>query len=260
MDIGDAAGQRPAGYPGEPGIADHLREEVRRRELADRLHEIAVGFAIAGDHFAERRNDVEGIGVVDAVEHGRFHRGEFQHEKTPATLEHAERLAQRERDAGHIADAESDRVAVIGAIFKGQRLGIAFDEADLPVEPPRAGPILADAEHGCIDINHVDLRLGAAGLDNAEGDIARPAGNIDMAERPLPGRTEHGDKNVLPEPVQAHAHQVVHQVIARGHLVKDTIHPGLLVRQRNILEPEMRCLDHHKPAQHKAGRVPASFP
>ncbi len=53
------------------------------------------------------------------------------------------RFLQRQRNAGHIPDAERDRIAVIRPVLEAQCLGVAFDEADLVLQPAIARPILA---------------------------------------------------------------------------------------------------------------------
>ena len=59
------------------------------------FHQIAVGFRVAGDGASEPRDDAEGIGVVDAVEHRHVDGGEFQAEEAPAVLQHAVGLGER---------------------------------------------------------------------------------------------------------------------------------------------------------------------
>ncbi len=98
------------------------------------------------------------------------------------------------------------------------------------------------------------MGLRPAGLDNAEGDIARAAGDIEMPEGTAPGRAQHRNQRILPEAVQPGAHDVVHQIVARGDLVEDIVHPGLLLAQWDILEPEMRGFRHcHRLKRCQAG-------
>ena len=46
------------------------------------------------------------------------------------------------------------------------------------------GALAADREHLGIDVAHRDARARAAGLDDAEGDVAGAAGEIEQRERP----------------------------------------------------------------------------
>ena len=93
MDRRDAAREVPVVDPGEAGIGDHRGEAGLVGELADRLDQIAVGVAIAGDHLAKRRDDVEGEEVVEPVETGdvvsrgeRLGRISNAYGGTPATI------------------------------------------------------------------------------------------------------------------------------------------------------------------------------
>ena len=56
--------------PGEAGILDHRGEARLVGEAADRFDQIAIGLAVADDDMADRRDDLEGEQVVEAVEPG----------------------------------------------------------------------------------------------------------------------------------------------------------------------------------------------
>ena len=45
-------------------------------------------------------------------------------------------------------------------------------------------------------------------------------------------RVEPGDHRILPQPVQAARHQIVHQVVAVGDAVEDVVDERLLVARR----------------------------
>ena len=108
------------------------------RKAADRFHQIAIRFGIAGDHAAERGDDVERVEVIEPVETGNIDGGELEAEEFSADLEHAKRLGERRIDARHVADAERDGRGIEGAVGERQRLGIGFDEADPPAYPSPA--------------------------------------------------------------------------------------------------------------------------
>ena len=62
----------------------------------------------------------------------------------------------------------------------------------------------------------------------AEADVAGAAGEIEQhVRRP---RVQGGDENLLPGPMDAQRHQVVHQVIARGDAVEHRAHHAGLLR------------------------------
>ena len=79
-----------------------------------------------------------------------------------------------------------------------------------------------------------------AGVQHAEGHVAGAAGDVEMAEGPRSRRVQAGDERVLPGPVQAAGHQVVHEVVAARHGAEDLVHPALLVAERHDLGAEMR--------------------
>ena len=59
-----------------------------------------------------------------------------------------------------------------------------------------------------------------------------------MADRPL-GRIDGGDQRILPGAVQPARHEIVHQVVAARHAVKNVVDQRLLVLERHAPEAEM---------------------
>ena len=84
----DAAGERTKGDARESGGPHHAGKDLGRWKAADRFDQIAVGFGIAGDEAAERRDDVERIEVVECVEPRHIDGGEFQAQKMAPDGEH----------------------------------------------------------------------------------------------------------------------------------------------------------------------------
>ena len=84
-------------------------------------------------------------------------------------------------------------------------------------------PLDADVEHLRIDVGD---RHRGAGAGEAEGDVAGAAGHVE--DRLALARRHPADERVLPQPVQAARHQVVHQVVARGDAGEDAAHPPRL--------------------------------
>ena len=111
-----------------PAAAIIVGKGLRPRKAADRFDEVAVGVAIARHRAAQRRDDVEGIEVVERIEAGHVDGREFEAEKSPAGPQHAIELAQRDFDPRHVADAEGDGAGVEAAVRKRQRFGIAGGE------------------------------------------------------------------------------------------------------------------------------------
>ena len=91
--------------------------------------------------------------------------------------------------------------------------------------------------HGCLPVRVLLPRK----VKYAKRDVARPARNVDAAERAPRAGLEARDKVVLPEAVDAHGHGVVHEVVRGRDAVEDVAHERLLCVLRHRLEPEMCC-------------------
>ena len=68
-------------------------------------------------------------------------------------------------------------------VGKRQRLGIGLDELDRR-RPALRGALAADREHLGVDVGDGDAGARPAGVDDAEGDVAGAAGQIEQRERP----------------------------------------------------------------------------
>ena len=60
-----------------------------------------------------------------------------------------------------------------------------------------------------------------------------------MAKQRLPRGLDHRDEDILPHPMQAARHQIVHDVVALGHLVEHVVDEALLLVERDIAVAEM---------------------
>ena len=78
------------------------------RKFTDRFDQVLIGVAIAGHRFADTRDHVERIEIVQRVEPRHVDRGKFQAEEAPADPEHAIGLGECAFDARYVADAEGD--------------------------------------------------------------------------------------------------------------------------------------------------------
>ena len=119
---------------------------------------------------------------------------------------------------------------------------MASTKVDPVVEPALPRALGADAQHVGVDVGDGDARLRPAGPRDAEGDVARAAGDVEMGEGARRRGMHLGDQNVLPHPVQAEGHQIVHQVVAVGDLVEDRVHQTLLFVHPNGALAEMRVI------------------
>ena len=142
------------------------------------------------------------------------------------------RFPQRLVDPGHVADTEGDRIGVelargIAQLFRilarpGQAGDAAFHRAFDP-----------NVEHVLIDIGHGHFR---AAFRHAEGDVARAPRHVEhrfavLGLHPL-------DETVLPQPVHAPRHRIVHDVVFAGDIRKDRADAGGLFVRGDILVSE----------------------
>ena len=77
---------------------------------------------------------------------------------------------------------------------------------------PRA--LRATRSMSALTSTRVTVGQRTARLRHPHRDVAGAACDVDMGERPRQRRPDLGDESVLPCPVQAERHQIVHQVIA----------------------------------------------
>ena len=73
-------------------------------------------------------------------------------------------------------------------------------------------------------------------------DVPRASRDIEMAEQRLPRRFDHRDEDILPHPVKAARHDIVHEIVALGHLVEHVVDQTLLLVECHIGIAEMRQL------------------
>ena len=85
----------------------------------------------------------------------------------------------------------------------------------------------------------VTLVCRPARLRHAKGDVAGAAGDIEMLERRGLRRLHLRDEHILPDAMQSARHQVVHDVVALGDLVKNVVDHILLVVERDFGIAEM---------------------
>ncbi len=104
----------------------------------------------------------------------------------------------------------------------------------------RQRAIAADLEHIGIDVADGGMEAQACRLGRAEGDVAGAACDVEQGKgRIVFRRVQRIDHDVLPDPVQARRHQIVHQVVAGRHAVKYVVHQRLLVPQGHVPEAKM---------------------
>jgi hypothetical protein len=127
--------------------------------------------------------------------------------------------------SGTRTQAERDRHRSGTAVGKRQAFGVGRHPLDARNDAAVDRAVAAHDEHRRVDIAHRDARLGRAAVD-AECDVAGAAGHVH--EIHAVARAQGIDERVLPQAVQAAAHQVVHQVVAAGDAAEDAAdEPGL---------------------------------
>ena len=113
---------------------------------------------------------------------------------------------------GHIADAKGNSVGIEMPVREGQRFGIAAHPLSIIEYIAVDGAVAPFIQHGLVDVTHGDVARGT--LQHPKGDIARSTRHIQNLHAGT--RAQPTDHVVLPQTVQATAHKIVHQVIARG--------------------------------------------
>ncbi len=157
-------------------------------------------------------------------------------------LQHPIGLLQGVIDPRHVPDAERDRVGVEAPIGERQSLGVALYERQPLREGAPRRALFPNAQHVAIDVDDRHLSQRPAGLRHSEGDVASPPGDVDMREGPAQRGADLGDERVLPRPVQAERHQVVHQVISTCDTPEHVVHEALFFIQANGALAEVRLV------------------
>ncbi|MNZ77289.1 hypothetical protein D3C78_958210 [compost metagenome] len=80
------------------------------------------------------------------------------------------------------------------------------------------------------------MRQTVGGFDDTEGDIAGAARNVQNLVGRVLARRKRRDHRVLPQPVQASRHYVIHDVVALGHLMEDLVDQPLLFAFVHLVE------------------------
>src|SRR5262249_49390371 len=81
VDGGDAPRQVAEAHPPKSCLAKQLRKTALVREFANALNQVAIGFGRPGGERAEARDDLEGMEVIEPVQHGHVAAGEFEAQK-----------------------------------------------------------------------------------------------------------------------------------------------------------------------------------
>src|SRR6201999_1554921 len=102
----------------------------------------------------------------------------------------------------------------------------------MPTYPSEVSRVFRSREHGGVDVRQYGR--AAAAPEPGEADIAGAPGQIE--QRAVGARIEGRREDLLPGAMDAERHQVVHQVVARGHAVEDGADQWLFLRQLDLAE------------------------
>ena len=251
MDRDQAAQDRFDPRVHETGLADHGFEFRHGRKTADRFDQVAIAVRVPGNGRAQARDQVVRIGVIDFLEAGPFGGREFQAVEPSAMLQHAVGFGQGLVDVGDVPDAESDGIGIEEAVRKSQDFGI-LARPDQAIQPAFQRAFDADVQHVLVDVGHGDRR---AARGHAKGDVARSARHVEDLLARL--RLYAADELVLPQPVHACRHRIVHHVV----LLRDGREHGAnllgLLLGRDLVVTEGYLFAHGPRLSGKAGAVPA---
>ena len=119
-----------------------------------------------------------------------------------------------------------------------QRLGIRHQKTKVADQAAIDRAVTADLQHREVDIR--EDRRPPATAQPAEADVTRAACQIEQP--PARPGIEQACEDLLPGPVDAERHQVVHEVVARRHALEHGPHHGFLLRARHSAESEVRLV------------------
>jgi hypothetical protein len=135
----------------------------------------------------------------------------------------------------HVAQPEGHGDDVEGVLGEWQLLGVAQGGGQHHAGIDQA--ITAGGQHGLVDVGVHHGAARAHALGEGLGQVARAAS--DVQHLVAFAHAAGGDGIGLPQAVQAHRHQVVHDVVLAGHGVEDAAHARGLLGFVDGLETEV---------------------
>ena len=138
----------------QAGATHHAGERCLVWMHANRFSEIPIGRRIAGDPFAEPRQQAKRIHVVDLGERLPDAR-KLEHEQSSSDAQHTLHFCQRPILVRHVAQAECNGHAIEGPIGERQALRIGLHRGQHAARIEHS--IATDRQHSVIDVGHPDL-------------------------------------------------------------------------------------------------------
>src|SRR5215469_4538868 len=222
MERSDAPCEVAKPDPIETRLSDHSGQLALPGEAPNAFDEVSVSLAIPRYDRPEQRHEPEAVEIVQRLQKRRDFGHELETHEAATGTEYAACLGERCIDLGNVSQPESDRIKIDGAVRGRKPFSVGahpFDSGQYPLVE-RAGA--AQFEHPLAGVadQHPTGRLlrRSKPLQRAHRDVPRAAGNVEQnLARP---RLQPRYHRVLPQPMDAAAHQVVHQVIARRNAVE----------------------------------------
>ena len=155
------------------------------------------------------------------------------------------RFLQGCRNIGDVADAKGNGVGIKAKAWKTQgfRILLAPDEAGQALF---GRPLHAHFQHGGVDIGH---RYIGARLFHPERDVPGAAGHV---ENVLAGaRVYPADEIILPHPVHAGRHQIIHDVVTLCHRTENVAHAAGFLLRGNLFISKADGIAHRLSFSHR---------
>lgn len=181
----------PLSNNGEPSLGNHVPELCLGGKPLYAFNKVLIAITISSNQLANQRDGTEGPLLVDGIEDGVLvNLGKLHTGKNAAGLEDSVCLLQGSRHIREVADSETNRVQVKRVVRDclRQDLCVCLEERKrrLVRGRERQGALLADGEHGGVDVGdgYVDVWVAVVDvgvLQHAEGDVACAAGDVEDA-------------------------------------------------------------------------------
>jgi formamidopyrimidine-DNA glycosylase len=226
MQGGNTAGKQPVSHAAETRLAHHRGKRIGVGKTPDAFDQVTVRFFIPGNDAAQGGHDGKRITVIEGGQNRRIDPAEFEAEKPPARGEDPIHLGQGFAEIGDVAQTKSNRAGVDRPARDRKIFRRAADETQIPHDSAVKCPGSPDLHHRLVDVADDGFgsplsrsRLTLHPRQKTQGNVAGSAGDIEKPHARL--RRQPIEKRLLPQPMNAERHQVVHQIIAIGDAIED---------------------------------------
>ncbi len=237
VDGDDAAGQIAIVATAESGVLHHAAQGFLRRVFADRLGQILVTVGVTREKLSQARQDLEAVQVVEFTKGFIADFRKLKHQATTADFQHAAHLCQRLLLVGHIAQTKRNGDEIKTLIRERQGLGVDLRVLQATYKTAIRQAITTNAQHFTIDVAQYHRTAVANAILQQGGDVTRATRQIKHTITAF--HTTGADEIALPEPMDAKAHEVIHQVVIARDRAENLTDQLLLLGDRNITKAEM---------------------